>query len=218
MAWRDIADAALEQDKPVRAIDALALRDNPVAIAEGASGAPRLTVEARGGREVLLASVTAAASATVDFVLPDGWDSYMIEFFDVKPSASSNLLAQTSIDGGATFATATYDYKLVREFIVLTNDVVGAVAQAAMLLGTSGAGTLYFYQGEVQILGAANAAAYTALVGNLIGVDSTTGFHALLRAIAQRRVAEVTNAVRLLPSSGNFTSGTFRLWGRRHTG
>ena len=41
--WTDITDARLEPGKPARSIEALALRDNPIAIAEGAEGAPRLT-------------------------------------------------------------------------------------------------------------------------------------------------------------------------------
>jgi hypothetical protein len=39
--WTTIPDSSLEPGKPIRSIDALALRDNPVAIAEGAVGAPR---------------------------------------------------------------------------------------------------------------------------------------------------------------------------------
>lgn len=37
-----IPDANLDPDKPARSIDALALRDNPVAIAEGDPSAPRI--------------------------------------------------------------------------------------------------------------------------------------------------------------------------------
>lgn len=44
--WTTIPDSSLEPGKPIRAIDALALRDNPVAIAEGASGAPRIAAAA----------------------------------------------------------------------------------------------------------------------------------------------------------------------------
>lgn len=40
--WTNIADATLEPGKPIRAIDARALRENPIAIAEGAPGAPRI--------------------------------------------------------------------------------------------------------------------------------------------------------------------------------
>jgi hypothetical protein len=41
--WTNISDTVLEPGKPIRSVDALALRDNPVAIAGGASGAPRIT-------------------------------------------------------------------------------------------------------------------------------------------------------------------------------
>ncbi len=40
--WTDIPTGALEPGKPARSVDAIALRDNPVAMAEGAPGAPRI--------------------------------------------------------------------------------------------------------------------------------------------------------------------------------
>ena len=40
--WTSISDSNIEPGKPIRSIDGLALRDNPIAIAEGASGAPRI--------------------------------------------------------------------------------------------------------------------------------------------------------------------------------
>ena len=56
--WTNIPDDALEPSKPIRSVDAIALRDNPVAIAEGAAGAPRVQVSANqpptaGGNFVL---------------------------------------------------------------------------------------------------------------------------------------------------------------------
>lgn len=44
--YTTIPDSSLEPGKPIRSIDALALRDNPLAIAEGASGAPRVQAAA----------------------------------------------------------------------------------------------------------------------------------------------------------------------------
>lgn len=44
--WTNITNAALEPGKPIRSVDGLALRDNPIAIAEGASGAPRIVNDA----------------------------------------------------------------------------------------------------------------------------------------------------------------------------
>ena len=40
--WTTIPDTSLEPGKPIRSIDALALRDNPIALAEGQTGAPRI--------------------------------------------------------------------------------------------------------------------------------------------------------------------------------
>lgn len=40
--WTNIPTDRIEPGKPIRAIDGLALRDNPIAIAEGAPGAPRI--------------------------------------------------------------------------------------------------------------------------------------------------------------------------------
>ena len=40
--WTNIPDSSIEPGKPIRSIDGIALRDNPIAIAQGASGAPRV--------------------------------------------------------------------------------------------------------------------------------------------------------------------------------
>lgn len=40
--WTNIQTDRLEPGKPIRSIDGIALRDNPIAIAEGAAGAPRI--------------------------------------------------------------------------------------------------------------------------------------------------------------------------------
>lgn len=42
MAWTHIPDSSLEPGKPIRSVDGLALRDNPIAIANGDPGAPRI--------------------------------------------------------------------------------------------------------------------------------------------------------------------------------
>ena len=41
-SWTNIADNRLEPGKPARSIDAIALRDNPIAIAENAPNAPKV--------------------------------------------------------------------------------------------------------------------------------------------------------------------------------
>lgn len=55
--WTDIADETVEPGKPIRSIDGLALRDNPIAITEGAAGAPRIQNAAMGADSVDNANV-----------------------------------------------------------------------------------------------------------------------------------------------------------------
>lgn len=50
-----IPDASLEPGKPARSVDAILLRDNPIAITEGASGAPKIQAAALDTDSVLAA-------------------------------------------------------------------------------------------------------------------------------------------------------------------
>lgn len=52
-----IPDSELAVDAPARSINALQLRDNPIAITEGAAGAPRIVFEALEQHEVAAGSV-----------------------------------------------------------------------------------------------------------------------------------------------------------------
>lgn len=59
--WTTLPDASLEPGKPIRSIDGLALRDNPVAITEGAVGAPRIVgLAAKRFTDFAVLSVSAA--------------------------------------------------------------------------------------------------------------------------------------------------------------
>lgn len=61
--WTTLPDASLEPGKPIRSIDGLALRDNPVAITEGETGAPRIVGRAaKRLADYPVLSVTAAST------------------------------------------------------------------------------------------------------------------------------------------------------------
>jgi len=50
--WTNVANTSLEPGSPARSVDAFALRDNPIAIAEGAAGAPRIVNQAIQDRTI----------------------------------------------------------------------------------------------------------------------------------------------------------------------
>jgi len=85
--WTTIPDSSIEPGKPIRSIDGLALRDNPIAIAEGALGAPRII-----GKSVQLSSaypvVTVSAANTI--VAEFG---FVAESLTLQNNGTSNVIA-----------------------------------------------------------------------------------------------------------------------------
>ena len=66
MSWTNIPNGNLADGAHIRSVDQLALRDNPIAIAEGATGAPRVRAEALNGGQSGTAPIY-AARAWVNF-------------------------------------------------------------------------------------------------------------------------------------------------------
>src|SRR5690625_6125710 len=62
--WTNIPTDRIEPGKPIRAIDGLALRDNPIAIAEGAAGAPRVQTNGIADSAVTTAKINNNAVTT----------------------------------------------------------------------------------------------------------------------------------------------------------
>src|SRR5699024_956903 len=59
--WTNIPTDRIEPGKPIRSIDGIALRDNPIAIAEGASGAPRVQTNGIANSAVTNAKIANSA-------------------------------------------------------------------------------------------------------------------------------------------------------------
>ena len=62
--WTIVPDTNLEPGKPIRSIDGLALRDNPIAISEGAAGAPRVQTAALADDAVTAPKLAETANET----------------------------------------------------------------------------------------------------------------------------------------------------------
>ena len=58
-SWTEIPNSSLESGAPIRAVDGVAFRDNPVAIAEGAAGAPRIQTGGINDSAVTAAKINA---------------------------------------------------------------------------------------------------------------------------------------------------------------
>ena len=112
MSWTNIPNGNLAIGAPIRSIDQLALRDNPIAIAEGATGAPRVRAEALNGGQSGTAPIyaarawvnfdgttatpsTIAASGNVSSVTRNATGEHTINFTTAMPDTNYVTLGST---------------------------------------------------------------------------------------------------------------------------
>jgi len=67
--WTNIPDGNLEPGDPIRSVDIIAIRDNPIAITEGASGAPKIQTAAITDANVTTAKLETAERMNTTNVL-----------------------------------------------------------------------------------------------------------------------------------------------------
>ncbi|BAQ67200.1 hypothetical protein NHU_00028 [Rhodovulum sulfidophilum] len=99
--WTTIPNDVIEAGKPGRAVDGRALRDNPVAIAEGAPGAPGVSPTA------FIDSITVLewSGRAHQTVLGLGGTKWLrFELYGNWPGTSEDLEIRFSTDGGVTWS------------------------------------------------------------------------------------------------------------------
>ena len=130
--WTTISDDVLEPGKPIRSVDALALRDNPVAIAAGAANAPRVQTAAIQDAAVTTAKLATGERMTTTNVLNayagaslSAVGTYRILYYNIglskeigETQAGSGLFSQldfpaffriqTLNESGASFVAGTW--------------------------------------------------------------------------------------------------------------
>lgn len=103
--WTAIPDSSIEPGKPIRSIDGLALRDNPIAAFEGASGAPRLA-------DAALGPAASATTAGRDWVLAR---TALADVGAVGTYAFLRTAITAHVAAGATRAGSALSYAGVNE-------------------------------------------------------------------------------------------------------
>jgi len=93
--WTTLPDASLEPGKPIRSIDGLALRDNPIAISEGAAGAPKIQTEALvTGEQMTTANVLNATAAGA---------ALAVGTYAVRGTLNTTVSSNTTATGSSLF-------------------------------------------------------------------------------------------------------------------
>lgn len=95
--WTSIPNTVLETGKPIRAVDGRALRDNPIALAEQAPGAPKI---------VTRMFTSGAAAQTQTFTGLGDYGGVGFNLFARNTTGGETIRFQFSTNGGSTWSTA----------------------------------------------------------------------------------------------------------------
>lgn len=168
------------------------------------------------GTRVLLETQTAAADASIDFTtgIDATYDSYIIEGIAVKAAVDSiGAYIRTSTDGGATFDAGAGNYiyagiGLLDATVANINGTSDTKIQISHTMGNVGDERFNF---TLKIFNPSD-------VNQCYMEYSTSGFEsasraAILHGTGIRLASADVDAIRILMSSGNITSGTFKLYG-----
>lgn len=162
---------------------------------------------ASSGNLVLIQEHVASASASLTFTTGiSGYDNYVLQWNDFLPATiNTDLQLEFSIDGGASYIVTNYDS-------VLGQVNSGGYSQVST--------TAFIYLGRAQDNSGIPVAGSITLY-NLVGsgvvcrgsATFTAGGGIFASILAGTSTATAVNALRVISSSGNITSGTFKLYG-----
>jgi hypothetical protein len=173
----------------------------------------------RGDVWVLLATVTASNSATVDFTgLSSTYTNYMVIFSNVY-SQTNNVISQIRIGTGATptYQSGASDYAWIRYFASPPNTVAatGSAGDSKILWGSNGGtsnSSTKTNNGTCLIINPSQSADYHQIIVDELFIDSAPGVFQQHMSGWYNSTTPIT-AIRFFMSSGNITSGTFKLYG-----
>ena len=195
---------------------------NPAAVATGSSGQALKSAGAgsppafgtAGGWE-FVSTTTADSSASVAFEsLAAGFD-YQVSANQYDTSADHLLYITLGTGGTPTYATANYDSQTIRGYdtTVNTSEHKGAAQIRCNSDSFGGAGGDEPVSAVITMYNPGDSSCYTWLEFKLIG-DDINSEPSMQTGVGQYSVDAAVTAIKLAPSSGNFSTGTFTLFKR----
>ena len=171
--------------------------------------------------KVLLKSLTASNSATLDFtsILTSDYDEYEIEFIDILAQTSgSAFYMRMSTDNGANF-DAGNNYDWVTHYANASSVSHGyeyATSTSAISMGPGQCGSDATYSpwsGRATLFNPLGTSSYKLMNCIHTGRDSRDTFYGIRHGMGVYRSTSAVNALRFLFSSGNIVSGIIRVYG-----
>jgi len=177
------------------------------------------TVLTRAPGMRLISTATASSSASVSFTgMSSLYDEYEIHMFNVKPQTdTANLLMRTSTNGGSSYDSGASDYAYaISDWSTAGTSVGAASTGATAILIANSVGNDTNENGvSGQAVLCTPASAIYATVHFSTAFRASNGSLYIGNGAGQRLAAADVDAIQFLFSSGNITSGEFKLYGVR---
>jgi hypothetical protein len=168
-----------------------------------------------GGSLVLLDEKVASGSATLDFTtgINSTYDAYFLQVGDMVPATDgADLMLRFSTDGGSSFIATNYNYALRNFFADAFDGEANSTSATHIPIGTSlGNATGEHWNANVW-LNNLQGALYKSVRFDGFGYISNP-LAGVAHGMGIYGTASDVDALRLLMSSGNITSGWARLYG-----
>ena len=165
---------------------------------------------------VYVSQVVASNSSTVDFTGLTAYDNYLVIFSKVFPDTPSiiNFYMRTSTNNGSTYASTNYKWTLDLGNAVINQTTGVADATNIWLSPDNMNASVPSSQISGQVtLNLKNGTSYDFFAwGQSTEINDNPNFR-IAASYSYRAETSATNAIRFRFSSGNITSGTFRLYG-----
>jgi hypothetical protein len=184
---------------------------------------PSWQTPASGGAEILLATLTASGSTSLDFTgISSTYNVYVCEIDHLVPSVDGdNIWLLVSTDGGSTFVTAggSYDYVNTRASTAATGAggstsatkiIIDGSAAAEGVSGTASNGGL---SGTLWVFNPLLSSAKKTIRGAMVYWGTVNGQAILAEVSGQYLSNTAVNAIRIVASTGNLASGAVRWYG-----
>jgi len=220
--YTDLPDTAVGVGGIPSGTTVTALRDNPIAIAERAVGAPKVL----GANYDILDRVVISGTPTAVDLTFDGtnYDEIIINLISLVPATDGSALwLRTSTDGGSTFSAGGSDYDWVKEELTAqtspsASDTGDNTDAQIVLTQNVGSSSNESVSGKISVLGTSNALYYKPFFSELF-YRTTTGVGTRTRGVGNRLSSADIDAVRLLWDNGSAfeDGGIITMYGVRNS-
>lgn len=163
----------------------------------------------------LITTATASSSATVDLTGMTGYTNYYILFYGLVPATNNtNLVMRVSTNNGSSYAAGASDYAAQVHIVTGTTNAAAAATSASFYTVTEAVSNTSGSDGagRVAIFGPAGGF-QTSFISEATHLENGDTQYRGFRASGRYKSSTTVNAIRFLMSSGNITTGVFKLYG-----